>query len=175
MRNRKILVIGLGPCGGIFAAYLAKAGYSVYGLDSWGEHSERIRRDGVKVTNFISLQVPLREVFTSFGELRESDFDYVVIAVKTPDLADVVSELKVLRGDFQVVVMQNGLDNEDYPASFFPRERVHRVTISYGGNILYPGVIKMNFFQAPNYIGCACDETNCRHSDEFTVARSRSL
>ena len=163
----KILVIGLGPCGGIFAAYLAGAGYRVYGLDTWEEHCEKIRTEGVRITNLVSLQVPLQGVFTSFDELSGKAFDYVVIAVKTPHLPVVVSGLKEFPGNFKIVVMQNGLDNEEYVASFFPKDRVLRMAVNYAGNIAAPGVIKMNFFQGPNHVGCTCNGRSCGHADEL--------
>ncbi len=169
MKKYKILVIGLGPCGGIFSAYLASSGYRVYGLDVWEEHSEKIRNEGVKVTGLVSLHTPLQEVFTSLGDLSEIDFDYVIIAVKTPNMSGVLSKLKDIPGNFKVVVMQNGLDNEDYVASFFPKERVLRVAVNYAGNITAPGEIKMNFFQAPNHVGCACEENDCRHAEEIAA------
>lgn len=169
MKKRNILVVGLGPCGGIVSAHLAAAGYAVFGLDVWEEHCEKIRNEGVKITNLVSLEAHLLEVFTSFGPLREKDFDYVVIAVKTPNMPEVMSELKAFRGNFKIVVMQNGLDNEDYVASFFPKERVLRVAVNYAGNITAPGVIKMNFFQAPNHVGCSCGDSDCRHADEIAA------
>lgn len=169
MNKSKFLVIGLGPCGGIFAAYLAAAGCRVYGLDIWEEHREEIKKKGLQITNLVSLHSPLHEVFTSFDQLTGLEFDYVVIAVKTPNLPEVVPALKGLRGNFKIVVLQNGLDNEEYVTSFFDKERVLRVAVSYAGNISTPGVIKMNFFQKPNQVGCVCGEKGCNHADELAA------
>jgi 2-dehydropantoate 2-reductase len=167
MNKSKFLVIGLGPCGGIFAAYLAAAGGRVIGIDIWEEHCAEIKKRGLHITNLVSLQSPMSEVFTSFDPLIGNEFDYVVIAVKTPNLPEIVPELKKLRGNFKIVVLQNGLDNEEYFTEFFNRERILRVAVSYAGNIVSPGIIKMNFFQKPNHVGCICKERGCSHSDEL--------
>ena len=167
MIKRKIAVLGLGPAGGIFAAHLAAAGHMVYGVDIWAEHLHEIRKNGLRITNLTSLQGRLQEVSSHLGQLGEKKFDYVVIAVKTPNMPAVVSYLKDFPGDFQVVVLQNGLDNEEYLIDFFPRERILRMAVNYAGNIVSPGVIKMNFFAGPNQVGCICAQRGCLHGEEI--------
>ncbi len=167
MNEKKIAVIGLGPAGGIFAAHLAASGARVYGIDTWEEHSTETGEKGITITHLTSLHTPLQEVSTHLDRLQEKEFDYVVIAVKTPYLPTVVSNLKDFPGNFQVVVLQNGLDNEEYLADFFPRDRVLRIAVNYAGNMVSPGTIKMNFFAKPNQVGCICGQPGCLHAAEL--------
>ena len=174
MKKAKILVIGLGPGGGIFAGHLSASGYRVYGIDTWKEHIDEIRQKGLKIQHLTSIQTMLRNVGTDLDQFHEREFDYVIIAVKTPNMPEVAAGLKELPGNFNIVVLQNGLDNENYLASFFPKERILRVAVNYAGNIVSPGTIRMNFFQKPNRIGCICGQRDCTHAHEIARIMSDS-
>lgn len=165
--GKKILVMGLGPAGGIFAAHLAASGYRIYGVDPWQEHVFAMVRKGLKITNFTAIETRLEEVVFHVDQLQEKVFDYVVIAVKTPRTPEVLPVLKSLPGEFKIIVLQNGLDNEAYVAEFFARDRILRMAVNYAGNIESPSVIRMNFFQEPNRVGCICNEKNCGHAVEI--------
>ena len=167
MKEKKIAVIGLGPAGGILAAHLAASGHPVYGVDIWEEHVDETRKKGLEITHFVSLHAPLHGVYSHLGELREIPLDYAILAVKTPNMPEVVAELKDFPGNFQVLVLQNGFDNEEYLADFFSRERILRAAVNYAGNMVSPGVIKMNFFAKPNQVGCICKQPGCRHGEEI--------
>lgn len=165
--EKKILVIGLGPSGGIFAAHMAAYGYRIYGVDPWQDHLNAISCSGLKITHFTSIETRLEEVAFYIDQLQENIFDYVAIAVKTPRVPEVLPMLKKLPGQFKIIILQNGLDNEEYVAEFFQRDRILRTAVNYAGNIESPGIIKMNFFQEPNRIGCICKEKNCGHAIEI--------
>jgi len=169
MEKKKVLVIGLGPGGGILAAYLSNSNNSVYGIDPWIEHVAEIKENGLSIVHFASIHTYLEKVYNSFDELDEKGFDYVVIAVKTPNLPEVIDGLRNLPGYFDIIVAQNGIDNEEYVARFFPRERIFRMALHYAGNMISPGTIRMNFFQKPNRIGCICTGNGCSHSEEFAA------
>jgi len=169
MKGKKIAVVGLGPAGGIFAIHLAASGHFVYGVDIWEDHIEEIRNNGMKITNLISLHSHFQEVSNRLETFKEVRFDYIVIAVKTPNMPGVVSMLKDFPGDFKILVLQNGFDNEEYLADFFPRERILRAAVNYAGNIVSPGVIKMNFFAKPNQVGCICKQVGCDHGEEIAA------
>jgi len=166
-KQKKILVVGLGPIGGIFSSHLAASGHRVFGLDIRQDYIDAIRKNGISVVGLTSLHAELEQACTRLSEIDEQEFDYVVLAVKTPFMPDVVSKLIGLKGDFQVISMQNGIGNEDYLAEFFAKERVLRVAVNYAGNTLSPGVIKMTFFHKPNHVGCICGGEVCAHPHEI--------
>jgi 2-dehydropantoate 2-reductase len=152
-KNKRFLIVGLGPIGGILASHLAASGNEVYGVDVWEELIDTIKEKGIHIKKLVTLQANLSQACLSIKDLKSQEFDYVVITVKTPYMKKVVPDLKELTGKFNVVAFQNGLDNEEYLAEFFPRERVLRVVVNYAGNLVSPGIISMSFFHKPNYVG----------------------
>ena len=162
--KKKLLVVGLGPIGGILCCKLKSYGCSIYGVDVRKDLVETIRKNGISVEGLTNCHTYPDQVCTHVNELIEKDFDYAIVAVKAPYMPDVVTSLSGFNGDFQVVAMQNGIDNEEYLARFFERGRVSRIVVNYAGNIIAPGVIKMTFFHKPNYVGCLCPEAACRHA-----------
>jgi len=165
--KRRFLVIGLGPVGGIFAASLTAAGYSVTGLDIWEDHVDGIDRNGLSIEGLVSIKSRLSQVCTSFGELEETAFDYVVIAVKASVMELVISQLGCLQGDFKVVSLQNGIDNEEFIGEHIGRDRTMRIVVNYAGTLVDAGRVRMTFFNKPNYVGCLCSGTNCSHAREL--------
>lgn len=162
--KKRVLVIGLGPCGAIFAGHLAKSGHQVLGVDTWAEHVEAIRSRGIAITRLVSLRSQLEVVSTNLETFYGQEFDYVGLAVKAPAMRRILPRLNDLSGNFKLLVMQNGLDNEEDVARFFPRDRILRLAVNYAGNVAGPGVIQMNFFQKPNRLGCICGLTGCTHA-----------
>lgn len=162
--KKKILVMGLGAIGGIFAAHMKKAGNIVYGIDVRQDYVDAIRQEGIMLEGLISLKAELDQVCTHPDQLRDKDIDYAVVAVKTSHLEDAVAMIKGFNDHFSVVAMQNGIDNEEFLAGHFGRERAMRIVVNFAGNVLVPGLIKMTFFHKPNYVGCLCDQPKeCSH------------
>lgn len=158
--KKKFLVIGLGPIGGIFACHLSAAGHEVTGIDIWKDHIKQVRRQGIHIEKLVTLQASLKEVHTDLESITEKSFDYVVISIKTPYMADLIPEIKKLKDGFMVVSLQNGIDNESHLAGFFRPDRVLRIVVNYAGNMTSPGEISMSFFHKPNYIGGVSQETD---------------
>lgn len=163
----KFLVVGLGPSGAILSAHIARAGHTVCGLDIWPEHTAAISEHGLRIEGVDHLHTHLHRVWNSPHEVEDLGFDYVVIAVKTPYLAQVVDQVSALSGAYEVVALQNGLDNEEYLARYFGPERVIRVVINYAGNVVQPGLIEMTFFHKPNNVGCLCGKKDCGHVSQL--------
>jgi 2-dehydropantoate 2-reductase len=157
----KYLLLGLGPAGSILGAHLAGAGFPVYGIDIRPDITEAIRRDGITLSGFTAIQSQLTQCCNSVDELETRDFDYVVIAVKTPFMASAVSMIEQLEGDFKVISLQNGLDNEEFLSRHFGKDRVLRIVVNYAGILHEPGHVEMTFFHKPNFVGCVCEEEGC--------------
>ncbi len=166
-KKKKFLVVGLGPIGQILSCHLKAAGCRVYGIDVRQDCIEAIEKNGVTLEGVASLQANLDGLTTQLSDLKGEEFDFAVIAVKTPYMPEVVAALKSFKGNFKVVSMQNGIDNEEYLANFFGRERVIRFVINFAGNIVSPGCVKMTFFHKPNYVGCLCGTKGCLHGKYF--------
>jgi 2-dehydropantoate 2-reductase len=166
-RSKKFLVVGLGPIGGIFSCHLKASGCEIYGVDVRKDLIETIDEKGFSIKGLSTCQAKLDKASTQLNELKEHHFDYAIVAVKTPYMPEVISTLMEFDGDFKVVAMQNGIDNEEYLARSFGRKRVMRSVINYAGNMVSPGEVKMTFFHKPNYVGCLCGEKDCSHAKEL--------
>lgn len=173
-KKNRFLIIGLGAIGQIFACHLKASGCTVFGVDVRQDCIDAIRKNGIRIEGLTSLHANLDGVAANVDELNGHNFDYVVLCIKTPYMEAVVSSLKNFRNNFSIVSMQNGIDNEEFLANHFDRDKVMRIVINFAGNITSPGVIKMTFFHKPNYVGCLCGEDcdKAKHlADLITTAK----
>jgi ketopantoate reductase len=46
----RIAILGTGAMGSVYAGLLASAGLDVWAVDTWAEHVEAMRRDGLRVS-----------------------------------------------------------------------------------------------------------------------------
>jgi 2-dehydropantoate 2-reductase len=173
-KQSRILVVGLGAIGQVFACHLKASGCIVFGNDIKQDCVEAIRKNGITIEGIASLHANLDGVATNLDELAEHKFDYIVICVKTPYLKSVASALKNFKNGYSVVSMQNGIDTEELLGDSFDRKKIMRIVINFAGNMISPGKIKMTFFHKPNHVGCLCSEENCgqakRLADLITAA-----
>lgn len=160
-KKSRILVIGLGAIGQIFASHLKASGCTVFGVDVRQECIDAIKKNGIRIEGIASLQANLDGVAAGVDGLNAHDFDFVVLCIKTPYMGDVASALKNFKNNFSIVSMQNGIDTEEFLADHFDREKVMRIVINFAGNIMPTGVVNMTFFHKPNYAGCLCSKGNC--------------
>ncbi|MFJ6797366.1 2-dehydropantoate 2-reductase [Streptomyces sp. NPDC091268] len=119
----RVAVVGAGAVGGYFGGRLAAAGYDVRFL-ARGEGLAALRRDGLRVTDGSGgWTVPQVRASDDPRELGEVDF--VLLCVKTPQLAAAVEALAPLLGeDTGVVTVQNGVEAPEQVAAGIGRARV---------------------------------------------------
>lgn len=155
MSKHKIGIIGAGPVGSIMAAYLARNKENVFIVDIKEELISAIEKHGIKVTgvgdNFFAR---VKGTGNSTASLHRFNVDLIFIATKFTFLDSLLDEIKMFfkRGQ-KILLLQNGIDNEDRAAEKFSREDILRFVINYAGMVIKPGVVKMSFFHPPNYIG----------------------
>jgi 2-dehydropantoate 2-reductase len=155
MKARTIGVIGAGPVGGILAAHLLSAGHNVIIIDSWKEHIERMRTEGLHIGGREEIRVTPAHLYTSVRALETIVPEFVFICTKACDLDSVLKEMgDGLRQSRAVFISaQNGIDTEQIIAERIEPSRVLRAVISYAGIVIGPGEISETFFSAPNYLG----------------------
>ncbi len=84
--NKKIAVLGVGAIGGTVGAYLTKAGHDVTLIDQWAAHIEKIRSDGLKVSDLNGgFTVPAKALHLSDVSSLKEPFDIVFLSVKSYD------------------------------------------------------------------------------------------
>jgi 2-dehydropantoate 2-reductase len=155
MEPKKLVVIGAGPVGGILTAHLCAYGHSVYVVDAWKEHLDRIRTDGLRITGREDLVARPAYLYGSIGALGEIVPDLVFICTKGCDLEGVLREMsdKLKQSKAVFLCFQNGIDTEQVVAKHIERSRILRAVVSYAGVLTGPGEIRESFFLAPNYLG----------------------
>src|SRR6266513_5534076 len=110
--HKRILVVGAGAIGGLYAAYLAKVS-DVAVLDTNRAHVEAIRRNGLKLAGCTESVTKLA-AFASAAEIGKRRFDSVIILVKSQATgAALVSIRPALEGRPLLVTFQNGMGNEE--------------------------------------------------------------
>ena len=155
MTNHNIGIIGAGPVGSIMAAYLAQNGKNVFLVDLKEDLISAVEKDGITITGKdteFTARVYGTGNFTA--SLSRFDPDLIFISVKANYLDPLLEEIKMIYKPGQkILVIQNGIDNEDIIAEKFGPDAVMRFVINYAGMIIEPGVIKLSFFHPPNYLG----------------------
>ena len=152
----KFGIVGVGPTGGIMAAHLAKLGFNVILVDSFKGHMDEIKNNGLILTNLRECKVKFSQenICYSIDELQHKDVDTLFIAVKASLLESILPQIKkVVKPNTHLISLQNGLDTEEIIADFFGEENSIRIVVNYAGNLVFPGIIRMSFFNAPNRIG----------------------
>jgi 2-dehydropantoate 2-reductase len=117
---------------------------------------DEIKKSGLSITGFKELDAsfPKENICYGIDELSNKDLDVVFISVKASVLPQVLPILKtVAKPGMTFISLQNGLDNEDLIADVFGKENTLRIVVNYAGNLIDNGMVRMSFFNAPNYIG----------------------
>jgi 2-dehydropantoate 2-reductase len=154
--NLKFGIVGIGPTGGILAAHLAKAGHNVVLVDKNKSHMDEIKRNGLIITNLqeFKIKFPKENICYSIEGLQNKEVDTLFIAVKASLLAEILPQIKkTLKPGATIISLQNGFDTEEFIAEFFGKENTIRIVVNYAGNLEFPGIIRMSFFNPPNYLG----------------------
>ena len=155
MANHKIGIIGAGPIGSLMAAYLSRNKEEVFLVDIKEEIISAIARNGITVTgkddNF---NVRVAGTGFSTASLDQFDTNLIFVSVKFNYLDTLLEELKLIHKPGQkILLLQNGIDNEDRAAEKLGKDSIMRFVVNYAGMTIEPGTVKFSFFNPPNYIG----------------------
>jgi len=168
-------VVGLGPVGCILAAHLIEGGAHVAVCDQLIDRVDAIRKHGIKLTYTFNKTVKVNEACYTPQELEMYDLDLIVIAVKTPALRTVISQLAEIGCDkFQVMCAQNGIDNEMEVAREFGDPRTMRMVINFAGNMVNQHTVHASFFNPPNYMSPILLDGGGKVADQFVETLNRS-
>ncbi len=160
MSNHNIAIIGAGPIGSLMAAHLARNQENIYLIDIKKELISTIEQNGITVTGMGGdFNTRIKGTGYSTDSLSGFDIDLFFIATKFNFLDSLLEEIKpIFKPGQKILLIQNGIDNEDWAAEKFSQEDILRFVINYAGSIVKPGLIKLAFFNPPNYIGALSPE-----------------
>lgn len=137
----KVLVVGPGAMGTLFAGLLAEGGQEVWLLGRRPAVVETIARDGVAIIQgHRRRRIPVR------ATLRASDaatVDLVLMCVKSYDTLQASRDaLPAVGAGTLVLTLQNGLNNVETIASIVGRGRTIAGVTAHGATLLEPGVVR---------------------------------
>ncbi|MDH4218523.1 MAG: ketopantoate reductase family protein [Candidatus Aminicenantes bacterium] len=160
MPKHHIAIIGAGPVGSIMAAHLARNQENIFLVDIKEELISAIEKNGITVRRKAGeFNVRLKGTGYFTASLSRFHPDLIFIVVKANYLDPLLEEIKMIYKKGQkILVVQNGIDNEDRVAEKFGPHAVMRFVINYAGMMMEPGIVKMSFFHPPNYIGVLSPE-----------------
>ena len=146
----KILIVGCGAIGGLFATALSKAA-DVTGFDANADHVAAIKRDGLRVTGK-SPRVARFVITGNVEDLRGKNFDAIFFLIKSKATAAVLAQLRpVLGGNPVLVTVQNGMGNAEVLLDV-PNAIVARGATMNAGRYVEPGVVE-NLIEGKTWLG----------------------
>ena len=140
----RIVIIGVGAMGSVYAGLMADAGLNVVAVDVWREHVDAIRTDGLTVTGASGERVVRLQATTDAREAGPADL--VIIATKAQGVeAAARSASEILAVGGTVLTIQNGLGSADRVAAVVGPERLLiGVVGGFGASIPAPGHVHHN-------------------------------
>ena len=139
----KIVIIGAGAMGGLFAARLAAAGEDVSVVDVWAEHVETIRTQGLILETGEGEVRTKPAAVTRVEDLAACAADLVIVFVKSGMTAAAARSAQTILGPVgRVLTLQNGLGNAEIIDEVFGADRVLAGTTAQGATLIGPGRIR---------------------------------
>jgi len=136
---KKVLIVGCGAIGGLFAAHLAKGGeVEVYAFDKSQPHVDAINQYGLRLSGASEVHVNLAKASTDPAELPVCD--YGIVATKSIHTAQAIkAAARCFDHNSAVCSVQNGAGNEEIIAEHV--KYVIRGTTFPAGHVVEPGHI----------------------------------
>lgn len=146
----KVLIVGCGAIGGLFASALTMAA-EVTGFDANAEHVAAIKRDGLRVIGK-NPRVARFDVTGDIEGLRGKSFDAIFFLIKSKATAAVLAQLRpVLSGNPILVTLQNGMGNAEVLLDVRGAIVARGATMN-AGRYAEPGVVE-NLIEGKTWLG----------------------
>src|ERR1700747_1156298 len=137
----KILIVGCGAVGSLFAAHLAKAGEAeIWAYDLWKEHIDAIRTHGLRLSGAAEFTAKLNAT-SDPRELPRCQFG--IVATKSTHTRGAIEQTAHIFDDASAVCsVQNGVGNEEILAEHV--RYVIRGTTFPAGHVIEPGHVNFD-------------------------------
>jgi 2-dehydropantoate 2-reductase len=136
----KILIVGCGAIGGLFAAALSSVA-KVTAFDANAENVRAINAQGLRIIGKIQ-QTARIEATDNLNVLKGTVFDAVIFLIKSKMTAAALAQLRpVLAGNPALVTLQNGMGNAEVLLSV-PHAVVIRGVTMNAGRYVEPGCVE---------------------------------
>jgi 2-dehydropantoate 2-reductase len=139
VRDKKVLIVGTGALGTLFAARLSAVGAQVTMLGTWDAGLAALNADGAHIEG-----VGCFPVLATADPTECRDAKSVLVLVKSWQTARIASQLaECLAPDGLVLTLQNGLGNDAVLASALGAHRVSQGITTLGATLTEPGHVRM--------------------------------
>ena len=136
----KIAIIGTGAMGSVYAGVLAEAGHEIWAIDSWADHIEQIKSNGLTLEGASG-----NRTITNLSATTDADnaaaCDLYVIATKAEGVGAAAKAVaRNMREDSLILTIQNGLGAGERIAKFIETKNVLLgVAEGFGASMKGPG------------------------------------
>ena len=136
----KIAIIGTGAMGSVYAGVLAEAGHEIWAIDSWADHIEQIKSNGLTLEGASG-----NRTITNLSATTDADdaaaCDLYVIATKAEGVGAAAKAVaRNMREDSLILTIQNGLGAGERIAKFIDTKNVLLgVAEGFGASMKGPG------------------------------------
>ncbi|MBY8984466.1 MAG: 2-dehydropantoate 2-reductase [Candidatus Lokiarchaeota archaeon] len=156
MSKKKIRIgfIGAGSIGSLFGGYIANIESDLFELDvtflCLGDHAAVINQDGLEIIKNQTVQkihtIHAYENEKYLEECIEKDptfrFDLIFLTTKTYDIENAISQYqKIIEVSNCIVLLQNGIGNEDVVSKHVVKSKIIRVVTTNGAFLKEPGKV----------------------------------
>lgn len=150
----RILIVGLGALGTVFATLLKADGNTVYGLTK-EKYIKQLANKPLKVIGlFGNKEAFLDGIFSSPEELKQKNLDLIIISVKAYDTEFTIKQINSLvEQNTLVLLAQNGYGNYEVATSILGKEKVILGRVIFGAKIIETGSAEVTVFADDIVIG----------------------
>lgn len=129
-KNFKIVIVGPGAIGSLFAGFLTKSGFTVWLVDKDSNRVEKIKKNGIYIKDFKQKFKIKINITTSVQEIKTCDL--IIICVKSYDTESALEKIKTLIKDKTLILtLQNGIGNVEIIKKFVSDEKKIITGVTY--------------------------------------------
>jgi len=137
----KIVIVGPGAMGCLFAAFLAKSKEEIWLLDKHKERAVKINQQGIILEGISGNWQAKVKVTSDTNEIGQADL--IIISVKSYNTKEAIIQAKSLLGDnSRVLTLQNGIGNIEIISEVVGNEKVIGGVTNQGATLLDVGHIR---------------------------------
>ncbi len=137
----KIVVVGPGAIGSLFAAYLSKSKEEVWLLDKDKERAALLYASGISLEGVSGSWQSKVKTTASPGDIGTADL--ILICVKSFNTKSTIEEIKPILGpDTKLLTLQNGIGNVEIISELAGEERVLAGVTSEGATLISAGKLR---------------------------------
>ncbi|MFW9939216.1 MAG: ketopantoate reductase family protein [Candidatus Thorarchaeota archaeon] len=150
----KIAIIGAGSIGSLFGGYIAnlesKTLFTEVILFCRKDHAKAINKVGLKIIrNQFTYDIKNIKAYENEKKIEEKisknasvNFDFIFLTTKAYDIETAISQYKkVIDTSKYLIILQNGIGNEEIVSKICPKYKIIRVITSNGALLIEPGKV----------------------------------